>query len=131
MSNLGGLDSFVCLFESRCKAFTTPMHWLFTYTGSVNLVFHVSQDPFGVAVGGTLGHCLCTGLAVIGGRMVAQKISVRTGELFKNPTRNIPPPTSPIKLFLFPPSLVTIIGGIVFLAFALSALFFKPDAGIN
>ncbi len=34
------------------------------------------QDPFGVAVGGTLGHCLCTGLAVIGGRMVAQKISV-------------------------------------------------------
>lgn len=37
------------------------------------------KDPFGVAVGGTLGHCLCTGLAVIGGRMVAQKISVRTG----------------------------------------------------
>lgn len=42
-----------------------------------------------------------------------------------------PPPTSPIKMFLSPPSLVTIIGGIVFLAFALSALFFKPDAGIN
>lgn len=41
----------------------------------------VLQDPFGVAVGGTLGHCLCTGLAVIGGRMVAQKISVRTGEI--------------------------------------------------
>ncbi len=40
-----------------------------------------SQDPFGVAVGGTLGHCLCTGLAVIGGRMIAQKISVRTGEI--------------------------------------------------
>lgn len=39
------------------------------------------QDPFGVAVGGTLGHCLCTGLAVVGGRMVAQKISVRTGEI--------------------------------------------------
>lgn len=39
-----------------------------------------SQDPFGVAVGGTLGHCMCTGLAVIGGRMIAQKISVRTGE---------------------------------------------------
>lgn len=39
-----------------------------------------SQDPLGVAVGGTLGHCMCTGLAVIGGRMIAQKISVRTGE---------------------------------------------------
>ncbi|XP_034386034.1 transmembrane protein 165 isoform X2 [Cyclopterus lumpus] len=60
------------------------------------------EDPLGVAVGGTLGHCLCTGLAVIGGRMIAQKISVRT---------------------------VTIIGGIVFLAFAFSALFIKPDAG--
>ncbi|KGL75687.1 Transmembrane protein 165, partial [Tinamus guttatus] len=60
------------------------------------------QDPYGVAVGGTVGHCLCTGLAVIGGRMIAQKISVRT---------------------------VTIIGGIVFLAFAFSALFISPDSG--
>lgn len=33
-----------------------------------------------MAVGGTVGHCLCTGLAVIGGRMIAQKISVRTGK---------------------------------------------------
>lgn len=33
-------------------------------------------------MGGTFGHCLCTGLAVIGGRMIAQKISVRTGEVF-------------------------------------------------
>ncbi|OWK13773.1 TMEM165 [Cervus elaphus hippelaphus] len=60
------------------------------------------RDPYGVAVGGTVGHCLCTGLAVIGGRMIAQKISVRT---------------------------VTIIGGIVFLAFAFSALFISPDSG--
>ncbi|XP_072352884.1 putative divalent cation/proton antiporter TMEM165 [Scyliorhinus torazame] len=66
------------------------------------IVLAAREDPFGVAVGGTLGHCLCTGLAVIGGRMVAQKISVRT---------------------------VTIIGGIVFLAFALSALFISPDGG--
>ncbi|XP_059354806.1 transmembrane protein 165-like [Carassius carassius] len=66
------------------------------------IVLAAREDPFGVAVGGTLGHCLCTGLAVIGGRMVAQKISVRT---------------------------VTIIGGIVFLAFAFSALFIKPDSG--
>ncbi|KAI4890005.1 hypothetical protein NFI96_010862 [Prochilodus magdalenae] len=66
------------------------------------IVLAAREDPFGVAVGGTLGHCLCTGLAVVGGRMVAQKISVRT---------------------------VTIIGGIVFLAFAFSALFIKPEAG--
>ena len=29
--------------------------------------------------GGTLGHALCTGLAVVGGRFIAQMISVRTG----------------------------------------------------
>ncbi|XP_034036395.1 transmembrane protein 165 [Thalassophryne amazonica] len=66
------------------------------------IILAAREDPFGVAVGGTLGHCLCTGLAVIGGRMIAQKISVRS---------------------------VTIIGGIVFLAFAFSALFFKPEEG--
>ncbi|CAL9695749.1 unnamed protein product [Knipowitschia caucasica] len=67
------------------------------------IILAAREDPFGVAVGGTFGHCLCTGLAVIGGRMIAQKISVRT---------------------------VTIIGGIVFLAFALSALFIKPDTSL-
>ncbi|XP_066136134.1 putative divalent cation/proton antiporter TMEM165 isoform X1 [Saccopteryx bilineata] len=66
------------------------------------IVLAAREDPCGVAVGGTVGHCLCTGLAVIGGRMIAQKISVRT---------------------------VTIIGGIVFLAFAFSALFISPDSG--
>ncbi|KAM5194178.1 putative divalent cation/proton antiporter TMEM165 [Mantella aurantiaca] len=66
------------------------------------IVLAARENPFGVAVGGTIGHCLCTGLAVIGGRMIAQKISVRT---------------------------VTIIGGVVFLAFAFSALFISPDSG--
>lgn len=54
------------------------------------------ENPLGVSVGGTIGHGLCTGLAVLGGRLVAQKISVRT---------------------------VTLIGGLVFLMFAASALF--------
>ncbi|XP_019496450.1 PREDICTED: transmembrane protein 165 [Hipposideros armiger] len=66
------------------------------------IVLAAREDPYGVAVGGTVGHSLCTGLAVIGGRMIAQKISVRT---------------------------VTIIGGIVFLAFAVSALFISPESG--
>ncbi|XP_004067638.1 transmembrane protein 165 [Oryzias latipes] len=67
------------------------------------IILAARENPFGVAVGGTVGHCLCTGLAVIGGRMIAQRISVRT---------------------------VTIIGGIVFLAFAISALFIKPETGL-
>uniref|UniRef100_A0A3P9KY31 GDT1 family protein n=1 Tax=Oryzias latipes TaxID=8090 RepID=A0A3P9KY31_ORYLA len=67
------------------------------------IILAARENPFGVAVGGTVGHCLCTGLAVIGGRMIAQRISVRT---------------------------VTIVGGIVFLAFAISALFIKPETGL-
>ncbi|XP_028133727.2 transmembrane protein 165 isoform X1 [Diabrotica virgifera virgifera] len=59
------------------------------------------ENVYGVIIGGILGHCACTGLAVLGGRMIAQKISVRT---------------------------VTIIGGVVFLIFAFSALFIDPNA---
>ncbi len=33
-------------------------------------------------MGGILGHSLCTGLAVVGGRIIAQKISVKTGKCF-------------------------------------------------
>lgn len=58
------------------------------------------QNVYGVITGGIIGHSICTGLAVIGGRMVAAKISVRT---------------------------VTIIGGIVFVGFAVYALIVKPD----
>lgn len=45
------------------------------------MIFVVSfqKDVYGVIVGGLAGHALCTGLAVIGGRFVAQRISIRTG----------------------------------------------------
>ncbi|KAK3696732.1 hypothetical protein QZH41_013076, partial [Actinostola sp. cb2023] len=36
------------------------------------------ENVIGVILGGTIGHGLCTGLAVIGGRMIAQRISVKT-----------------------------------------------------
>jgi hypothetical protein len=32
-----------------------------------------------VSIGAVFGHSLCTGVAVIGGRMLASRISVRTG----------------------------------------------------
>jgi len=63
------------------------------------IVLAAREDIYGVMVGGIAGHTLCTGIAVVGGRFVAQRISVRT---------------------------VTIIGGVVFLIFALSALIFNP-----
>ncbi|KAK0183476.1 hypothetical protein PV327_001514 [Microctonus hyperodae] len=64
------------------------------------IILAAREDVYGVIVGGILGHSFCTGLAVLGGRMIAQRISVRT---------------------------VTIIGGIVFLIFALTALFINPS----
>ncbi|XP_065178157.1 putative divalent cation/proton antiporter TMEM165 [Sycon ciliatum] len=63
------------------------------------IILAAREDPIGVTTGGTLGHLFCTGLAVVGGRLVAQKISVRT---------------------------VTLIGAVVFLLFAASALLIGP-----
>jgi putative Ca2+/H+ antiporter (TMEM165/GDT1 family) len=63
------------------------------------VVLAATEDIPGVCIGGILGHSLCTGLAVLGGRMIAQRISVKT---------------------------VTIIGGIVFLIFAVTSLFLTP-----
>lgn len=50
-----------------------------------------SRDMLGVIVGGILGHSICTGLAVIGGRLLATSISEKA---------------------------VTLTGGILFVAFA-------------
>jgi putative Ca2+/H+ antiporter (TMEM165/GDT1 family) len=57
-----------------------------------------AKDPFGVTVGGILGHSICTGLAVIGGRLLATKISEKT---------------------------VSYVGGVVFLIFAFHSLYFR------
>ncbi|XP_074651016.1 putative divalent cation/proton antiporter TMEM165 isoform X2 [Tubulanus polymorphus] len=64
------------------------------------IILAAREDVFGVILGGSIGHAICTGLAVIGGRFIAQRISVRT---------------------------VTLIGGVVFLLFALSAFFINPS----
>lgn len=64
------------------------------------IVLAAREDVAAVVIGGLIGHALCTGLAVMGGRMIAQRISVRT---------------------------VTLVGGVVFILFALSALVMDPN----
>lgn len=56
-----------------------------------------AKDPIGVTMGGIIGHSLCTGLAVVGGRMLASKISEKT---------------------------VACAGGVLFLIFAIHSLLF-------
>ena len=53
------------------------------------------KNPYGVAIGGTIGHAFCTGLAVVGGRIIALRISQR---------------------------LVAVAGGLLFFVFAFHAL---------
>lgn len=55
-----------------------------------------SKNPYGVIVGGLIGHALCTALAVVGGRMLAARISEKT---------------------------VTLAGGALFLIFAVHSFF--------
>ncbi|KAL2482238.1 GDT1-like protein 3 [Forsythia ovata] len=57
------------------------------------------KNAIGVAVGAIIGHTICTSLAVIGGSMLASKISQRT---------------------------VATVGGLLFLGFSLSSYFYPP-----
>lgn len=57
-----------------------------------------AKDPLGVTIGGCIGHSICTGMAVVGGRMLASRISERS---------------------------VAFYGGLVFLAFGIHSVFFE------
>ncbi|KAJ8504136.1 hypothetical protein OPV22_005022 [Ensete ventricosum] len=64
---------------------------------TIGLATH--KNAIGVAVGATLGHTICTSLAVVGGSMLGSKISQKT---------------------------VATIGGLLFLGFSLSSYFYPP-----
>eukprot|EP00526_Cylindrotheca_closterium_P016015 CAMPEP_0113616068 /NCGR_PEP_ID=MMETSP0017_2-20120614/8041_1 /TAXON_ID=2856 /ORGANISM="Cylindrotheca closterium" /LENGTH=268 /DNA_ID=CAMNT_0000525355 /DNA_START=126 /DNA_END=933 /DNA_ORIENTATION=- /assembly_acc=CAM_ASM_000147 len=57
-----------------------------------------AKNPYGVTLGGCIGHTLCTGLAVLGGRMLAARISEKT---------------------------VSMGGGFIFLVFGIHSVFFE------
>ncbi|CAI9090900.1 OLC1v1025780C1 [Oldenlandia corymbosa var. corymbosa] len=57
------------------------------------------KNAIGVAVGATIGHLICTSVAVVGGSMLASKISQRT---------------------------VATVGGLLFLGFSVSSYFYPP-----
>lgn len=57
-----------------------------------------ATEPIGVTLGGIIGHSICTGLAVLGGRALATRISERT---------------------------ITLLGGALFLLFGIHSAFFE------
>ncbi|KAG1674924.1 hypothetical protein FOA52_014717 [Chlamydomonas sp. UWO 241] len=60
-----------------------------------------TEDVFGVTLGGILGHMVCTGAAVLGGRHLAEHIDERT---------------------------IGMLGGLLFLGFGAHALYMGPEA---
>jgi putative Ca2+/H+ antiporter (TMEM165/GDT1 family) len=65
------------------------------------IILGARENIAGTIIGGTLAHALCTGGAVLAGRLIAQHISIRN---------------------------VTFCGAFVFLFFAFSAFFIGPDS---
>uniref|UniRef100_M4C1R8 GDT1 family protein n=1 Tax=Hyaloperonospora arabidopsidis (strain Emoy2) TaxID=559515 RepID=M4C1R8_HYAAE len=59
-----------------------------------------TKDAFGVTLGAILGHSMCTGIAVLGGKFLAKRISERT---------------------------VTLVGGVLFVLFALHSFVTGPS----
>ena len=44
------------------------------------VILAARENVIAVGVGAFTGHCICTGLAVLAGRVIAQIISVRIGK---------------------------------------------------
>jgi len=55
---------------------TNTQPGIHSYTQTHSLA--ASEDPLGVTVGGILGHAICTGAAVMGGRHLAAHINEKT-----------------------------------------------------
>jgi len=104
-SSGGNNSSLLYTFVSRIFLQAFTMTFLAEWgdrSQLATIVLAARENVTAVVIAGILGHSMCTGLAVLGGRMIAQRISVRT---------------------------VTMVGGIVFILFALTALFMDPSEG--
>ena len=81
--------AFSMLSKIFIQAFTmTTMAEWGDRSQMATVILAAREDMNGVCVGGILGHALCTGLAVVGGRIIATRISVKTVTLVTRQYRN-------------------------------------------
>lgn len=104
MSTAKAIKRKLMIFVSRIFLESFTMTFLAEWgdrSQLTTIILAAREDAIGVTLGAVIGHGICTTLAVIGGRIVAQRISVRS---------------------------VTLIGGVVFLIFAVWALAAGPGS---
>lgn len=73
--------AFKVLFRIFMQAFTMTFVAEWGDRSQITtIILSARENLWGVITGGIIGHAICTGIGVVGGRMIAQKISVRTGK---------------------------------------------------
>ena len=83
VSSLEGIQNLAGLLLSPAWVQTFIMTFLGEWgdrSQIATIAMAAGQDYWYVTIGAISGHAICTGIAVIGGRMLASRISVRNGE---------------------------------------------------
>ena len=89
-SALSGLNNLFSLLLSPVWVQTFVMTFLGEWgdrSQIATIAMAAGQDYWWVTGGAVIGHGMCTAAAVIGGRAIAGKVSLRVGKFFKHPRR--------------------------------------------
>lgn len=91
------IATFVSPIFIQCFTMTFLAEWG-DRSQIATIALAAAKDPVGVSIGAIFGHCICTGVAVLGGKLLASRISERT---------------------------ISCVGGCLFLVFAIHSIVFR------
>ncbi|KAL8943379.1 MAG: hypothetical protein Q9216_001088 [Gyalolechia sp. 2 TL-2023] len=118
MNALAGIHNLCSLLLSPAWVQTFIMTFLGEWgdrSQIATIAMAAGQDYWWVTGGAVSGHGLCTAAAVIGGRAIAGRVSLRVGESYRT--------TVPVACWLTELPAVTLGGGFAFLVFGIVYLF--------
>ena len=88
----GGMQTVINGMSNLCSLLLSPawvQTFIMTFLGEwgdrsqfATIAMAAGQDYWWVTMGATFGHSICTGVAVIGGRAIAGRVSLKVGEYF-------------------------------------------------